>query len=70
MNAATEPAPETSTGPDVVISVDSRKHTHMAVALSANGGLLGSLKLDVKRSGYPKLMRCAAGFGSHPVFAV
>ena len=42
----------------------------MAVALGANGGELGSLKLDAKRSGYQELMRWAAGFGSHPVFAV
>jgi transposase len=53
-----------------VIGVDTHKHTHMAVALSANGGLLGSLKLDAKRSGYQELMRWAAGFGSRPVFAV
>ncbi len=33
------------------IGVDTHKHTHMAVALSANGGWLGSLKLDAKRSG-------------------
>ena len=70
MNAATAPAPETSTGPDVVIGIDTHKHTPMAVDLGANGGELGSLKLDVKRSGYQELMRWAAGFGSHPVFAV
>ena len=40
------------------------------MALGANGGELGSLKLDAKRSGYQELMRWAAGFGSHPVFAV
>ena len=50
MSTATAPAPETSTGPDVVIGVDTHKHTHMAVALSANGGWLGSLKLEAKRS--------------------
>ena len=68
--AATAPTSETRTGPDVVIGVDTHKHTHMAVALSANGGWLGSLKLDAKRSGYQELIRWAAGFGSHPVFAV
>jgi transposase len=70
MNTATAPAPETRSGPDVVIGVDTHKHTHMAVALSANGGCLGSLELDAKRSGYLELMRWAAGFGSNPVFAV
>ncbi|MFM7286518.1 MAG: transposase [Cyanobium sp.] len=70
MSAASAPEPETSTGPDVVIGVDTHKHTHMAVALSANGGLLSSLKLEAKRSGYQELMRWAAEFGSNPVFAV
>ena len=46
---------------DAVIGVDTHKHTHMAVALSANGGCLGSLKLDAKRSGYLELMRWAEG---------
>ncbi len=70
MSTATAPVPETSTGPDVVIGVDTHKHTHMAVALSGNGGWLGSLKLDAKRSGYQELMRWAAAFGSNPLFAV
>ncbi|MEB3350311.1 MAG: transposase, partial [Cyanobacteriota bacterium] len=70
MTAATAPAPETSTGPDVVVGVDTHKHTHMAVALGANGGWLGSLKLEAKRSGYQELIHWAAEFGSNPVFAV
>lgn len=70
MSAAPAPAPETSTGPDVVIGVDTHKLIHMAVALSANGGWLGSLKLEAKRIGYQELMRWAAEFGSRPVFAV
>ena len=70
MSAAPAPEPETSTRPDVVVGVDTHKHTHMAVALSANGGWLGSLKLDAKRSGYQELIRWAAQFGSSPVFAV
>jgi hypothetical protein len=52
MNTATAPAPETRSGPDVVIRVDTHTNTHMAVALSANGGCL-------------ELMRLAAGFGHH-----
>jgi transposase len=69
---STAPAPEVEicNNPDVVVGVDTHKHTHMAVALSANGGWLGSLKLDAKRSGYQELMRWAAEFGSRPVFAV
>ena len=70
MNAAPAPAPETSTGPDVVIGVDTHKLIHMAVALSANGGWLGSLKLDAKRSGYEELIRWSAEYGRSPVFAV
>jgi transposase len=70
MSAAPAPDPETSPVPDVVIGVDTHKHTHMTVALSANGGWLGSLKLDAKRSGYQELMRWAAEFGSRLVFAV
>jgi hypothetical protein len=70
MSAAPAPAPETSTGPDVVIGVDTHKLIHMAAALSANGGWLESLKLDAKRSGYQELIRWAAEFGSSPVFAV
>jgi transposase len=70
MNAATEPAPKTSSGADVVIGVHNHKYTNMAVALSAIGGWLGSLELDAQRSGYLELMRWAAGFGTNPVFAV
>ncbi|QPN58855.1 IS110 family transposase [Synechococcus sp. CBW1002] len=70
MSAATAHAPEISTGHDVVVGIDTHKLTHMAVALGANGGWLGSLKLDAKRSGYQELIRWAAAFGSNPVFAV
>jgi transposase len=70
MSAATAHAPEISTGHDVVVGIDTHKLTHMAVALGANGGWLGSLKLDAKRSGDQELIRWAAAFGSNPVFAV
>ncbi|MEA5422259.1 hypothetical protein [Synechococcus sp. CCY9202] len=70
MSAATAHVPEISTGHDVVVGIDTHKLTHMAVALGANGGWLGSLKLDAKRSGYQELIRWAAAFGSNPVFAV
>jgi transposase len=70
MSAAPAPEVEINNNPDVVVGVDTHKHTHMAVALSANGGWLGSLKLDAKRSGYQELMSWAAEFGSRPVFAV
>jgi transposase len=70
MTAATATDPETSSSPDVVVGIDTHKQTHMAVALGANGGWLGSLKLDAKRSGYQELIRWAAAFGSRPVFAV
>lgn len=70
MSAATAHAPEISTGHDVVVGIDTHKLTPMAVALGANGGWLGSLKLDAKRSGYQELIRWAAAFGSNPVFAV
>jgi transposase len=42
----------------------------MAVALGANGGWLGSLKLDAQRSGYQELIRWVAEYGSNQVFAV
>ncbi len=70
MSAAPAPGPETSPVPDLVVGVDTHKTTHMAVVLSANGGWLGSLKLEAKRSGYEELIRWAAAFGSNPVFAV
>jgi len=70
MSTATAPGPKTRTGPDVVVGVDTHKHTHMAVALSGTGGLLGSLKIEASRSGYKELLRWAAGFGSSPMFAV
>jgi len=70
MSAATAPGHEIGPALDVVVGVDTHKHTHMAVALSANGGWLGNLKLDAQRSGYQELMRWVAGFGSSPVFAV
>jgi transposase len=70
MTAATPTGSKISTGPDVVVGIDTHKHTHMAVALGANGSWLGSLKLDAKRSGYQQLIRWASGFGSSPMFAV
>jgi transposase len=70
MTTATAPEPETSHSPDVVVGVDTHKNTHVAVALGANGGWLGNLMLDARRSGYQELIRWTAEFGSNPVFAV
>lgn len=40
------------------------------MALSGNGGLLGSPKLHAQRSGFQEMMHLAAEFGSDPVIAV
>ena len=70
MTAVSRPDAVTSYHPDVVIGIDTHKHTHTAVALSANGGWLDSLLFDARRSGYRDLIRWTAGFGTSPVFAV
>lgn len=57
MSAAPAPEVEINNNPDVVVGVDTHKHTHMAVALSANGGWLGSLKLEAKSNGDEELVR-------------
>jgi transposase len=70
MITATAPEPKASRSPEAVVGVDTHKHTYMMVALGANGGRLGSLKLDANSSGYQELIRWAAAFGCNPVFAV
>jgi transposase len=70
MATVTPTGSETPNCPGVVVGVDTHKHAHMAVVLSANGGWLGSLKIDANRGGYQGLIRWAAGFGNIPVFAV
>ena len=64
MTAAPLPRSQTSTSYDVVVGIDTHKHMHMAVALGAKGGSLGSLQLDAKRSGFRELISCSTGFGA------
>jgi transposase len=48
---------------DVVIGVDTHKHTHTAAFVDRLGGVLGALEIEANASGYRRLLRAA---GQHP----
>ena len=48
---------------DVVIGVDTHKHTHTAAAVTPTGAVLESLTVAADRSGYQKLAAFGARHG-------
>ena len=61
---------------DIIIGVDTHKHTHAAVAITRLGARLGELTIQVGLDGYRELetwarsmgaVRAAAGRGAHAV---
>jgi transposase len=55
---------------DVVIGVDTHKHTHTAAFVDRLGGVLGTLEIDANASGYRRLLRAANQHGGERVWAV
>ena len=50
---------------EVVIGVDTHKHTHTAAAVSSAGGVLGELTVTSTGEGYAQLLRFADGHAQH-----
>ncbi|MGI8424716.1 MAG: IS110 family transposase [Chloroflexota bacterium] len=62
-----------SDGVELVVGVDTHKHTHTAAAVSATGGVLGELTIATTAEGYADLLRFAqehAPRGGRRVWAV
>jgi hypothetical protein len=41
--------------PDIIIGVDTHKHTHAAVAITRHGARVGELTIEVNMGGYREL---------------
>lgn len=54
----------------VIIGVDTHKYVHVAVALDANGGVIGSGTFTADSFGYQQLIDWAIAFGKKTVFAI
>ena len=61
--------PETNPA-EVIIGVDTHKHTHAAVALTALGARLGTITIPVNRKGYQELETWARSFGPVRAYGV
>jgi transposase len=54
----------------VIVGVDTHKYIHVAVALNANGGVIGSGSFASDNRGYTQLIDWAVAFWKQTVFAV
>lgn len=54
----------------VIIGVDTHKYVHVAVALDANGGVIGTGTFTADSFGYQQLIDWAIAFGKKTVFAI
>ena len=61
--------PETNPA-EVIIGVDTHKHTHAAVALTALGARLGTITVPASRRGYQELEAWAGSFGPVRAYGV
>ena len=57
-------------GRPVTVGVDTHKHVHVAVALSAQGERLGDITVSADPSGYERLLSWARSFGIPSCFGV
>ena len=48
----------------VIVGVDTHKYIHVAVALDANGGVIGTQSFAADSSGYTQLIDWAIAFGN------
>ena len=55
---------------EVIIGVDTHKHAHAAVALTAHGARLGTITIPVNRKGYQELETWARSFGPVRAYGV
>jgi transposase len=56
--------------PDVVVGVDTHQDVHVAVALDALGGMLGTLSIRTTPDGFRQLLRWARAFGEIRSFGI
>jgi len=61
--------PETNPA-EVIIGVDTHKHAHAAVALTALGARLGTITVPANRKGYQELETWARSFGPVPAVLI
>lgn len=54
----------------VIVGVDTHKYIHVAVALDANGGVIGTQSFAADSLGYAALIDWGAGLGRNIIFAV
>src|SRR5207237_10169393 len=64
------PAMPEATPAEVIIGVDTHRHTHAAVALTALGARLGTITVPASRRGYQELEAWAGSFGPVRAYGV
>ena len=61
---------QTTPAAEIVIGIDTHKHTHTAVALNALGARLGAMTVPVSRDGYRRIETWARAFGPVRAFGI
>jgi transposase len=61
---------QTTPAHEVIVGVDTHKHTHTAVALNALGARLGAMTAPVNREGYRRIETWARAFGPVRAFGI
>ena len=61
---------QTAPAHEIVVGVDTHKHTHTAVALNALGARLGAMTAPVSRGGYLRIETWARAFGPVRAFGI
>ena len=61
---------QTTPAHEIVVGVDTHKHTHTAVALDALGARLGTMTAPVSRGGYLRIETWARAFGPVRAFGI
>jgi len=61
---------QTTPAAEIVVGIDTHKHTHTAVALDALGARLGAMTVPVSRDGYRRIETWARAFGPVRAFGI
>ena len=61
---------QTTPAAEIVVGIDTHKHTHTAVALNALGARLGAMTVPVSRDGYRRIETWARAFGPVRAFGI
>ena len=61
---------QTTPAAEIVVGIDTHKHTHTAVALNALGARLGAMTVPVSRDGYRRIEAWARAFGPVRAFGI